>query len=257
MKLFRLILITVAACLFSLTGFAKEDYTLPSGRVLKDAYIMERKPNGVTVGHSTGVMFVKYDQMSKELREKLGYDADKCAKYEARVRKNKKAKRKRDAAEQAKNAQFHKELKVRQGRYRINELENKIKATELRIKRLKMEIPKLEEESKDYLNKAVTLSNSSGGGYSSTGNSGGSIWGSSTSSSRNRNAYRTETKDRFKAAKAVGEEYSKSKFRLSNYKDELERKILQLDKMKAELASLKKKQGKTEGKKEGFFSKLF
>jgi predicted RNase H-like nuclease (RuvC/YqgF family) len=257
MKLFRLILITVAACLFSLTGFAKEDYTLPSGRVLKDAYIMERKPNGVTVGHSTGVMFVKYDQMSKKLREELGYDADKCAKYEAKVRKHKKAKRKRAAAEQAKSDQFHKELKVRQGRYRINELENKIKATELRIKRLKMEIPKLEEDTKDYLNKAVSLSGSSGGGYSTTSNLSGSIWGSSSSSGRNRNSYRTEVKDRYKAAKAVGEEYSKSKFRLSNAKDELERKILQLDKMKAELAELKKKQGKAEGKKGNFLSNLF
>ena len=256
MKLFRLILITVAACLFSFTGAAGEDYTMASGRVLKNAYIMERKPNGVTVGHSTGVMFVKYNQMSKELRDELGYDAEKCAKYEAKKSKRKKARRKKAAADQAKRAKFHKELKVRQGKYKIYDLENKIKATELRIKRLKMEIPKLEEESKDYLNKAVSLSNSSGGGYS-TVKRGNSIWGSSTSSSRNRNAYRTETKDRFKAAKAVGEEYSKSKFRLSNYKDELERKTLQLDKMKDQLAMLKKKQGKAEGKKEGFFSKIF
>lgn len=256
MKLFKLILITVAACLFSFTGFAKEDYTLPSGRVLKDAYVMERKPNGVSVAHSTGVMFIKYDQMPEKLRKELGYDPEKFAKYEANSRKNKEARQKRAAAEQAKQEQFRKELNIRQGKYRINELENKIKATELRIKRLKMEIPKLEEDSKDYLNKAVSLSNSSSGGYT-TVNRGNSIWGSSTSSSRNRNAYRTETKDRFKAAKAVGEEYSKAKFSLSNAKDELERKILELDKMKAELEKLKKEQGKAEGKKGNFLSNLF
>ncbi len=256
MKLFKLILIIVAACLFSVTGFAKQDYTMESGRVLKNAYIMERKPDGIVVAHDCGVMFVKYSKMSEKMRKEFGYDAEKCAKYEAQKRKRKKARRKQAAAEQAKKDQFHKELKVRQDKYKINELENKIKSTELRIKRLKMEIPKLEEESKDYLNKAVSLSGTTSGGYS-TVNRGNSIWGSSSSSSRNRNSYRTEVKDRFKAAKAVGEEYSKSKFRLSNYKDELERKILQLDKMKAELAELKKKQSKAEGKKGNFISNLF
>jgi len=256
MKLFRLILIMVVTSLFCSAGFAGEDYTMASGRVLKNAYVMETKPNGVVVAHSTGVMFVKYKKMPEELRKKLGYDAEKCAKYEAKKRKKKKRKRKKAAAQHAKEAQFHKELKVRQGRYKVYELENKIKATELRIKRLKVEIPKLEADSKNFLDKAVSLSSSSSGGYSSSNRS-NNIWGGSSSSSRNRNAYRTEVKDRFKAAKAVGEEYSSSKFRLSNYKDELERKTLELDKMKDQLRMLKRKQGVAEGKKESFFSKIF
>ena len=248
----------VAICLFSSVGFAREDYTMASGRVLKNAYVMETKPDGVVVEHSTGVMFVKYSKMSEKLRKKLGYDAEKCAKYEAKKRKKKKSKRKRDAAEQVKNAQFHKELKVRQGKYKVYELENKIKATELRIKRLKAEIPKLEADSKNFLDKAVSLSASGGGGGdNNNSNRSNSIWGSSSSSSRNRNASRTEVKDRFKVTKAIGEEYSSSKFRLSNYKDELERKTLELDKMKDQLKGLKRKQGVAEGKKEGFFSKLF
>lgn len=256
MKLFKLILIIVATSLFSSAGFAKEDYTMASGRVLKNAYVMETKPNGVVVAHDSGVMFVKYKKMSKELRDKLGYNEAKCNKYEEKMRKKKKARRKRNAAKQAKDAKFRKDLKKRQGEYAIYELENKIKATELRIKRLKIEIPKLEADSKDYLNKAVSLSESSSGGYS-TGHRSNSIWGGTTSSSRNRNAYRTEVKDRFRAAKAVGEEYSKSKFRLSNYKDELERKTLQLQKMKDKLALMKKDQKAKSGKKSGFFSKFF
>jgi len=255
MKLFRLILIMVVTSLFCSAGFAKEDYTMASGRVLKNAYIMEKKPDGVVVAHDAGVMFVKYSKMSEDFRKKLGYDAEKCAKYEAKKRKNKKRKRKRDAAKNAKDAKFKKELNVRQGKYKIYDLENKIKATELRIKRLKKEIPKLEADSKNFLDKAVSLSATTSGGYSNS-NRGNSIWGSSTSSSRNRNANRTEVKDRFRAAKAVGEEYSSSKFRLSNYKDELERKTLQLDKMKDQLKMLKRKQGRAEGKK-GFFSKIF
>ncbi len=256
MKLFRLILIMVAICLFSTVGFAGEDYTMASGRVLKNAYIVETKPDGVVIDHSTGVMFVKYKKMSEKLRKKLGYDAEKCAKYEEKKRKKKKAKRERNAAAQVKQAQFHKELNVRQGKYKIYELENKIKATELHIKRLKVEIPKLEADSKNFLDKAVSLSSSSSGGYSNS-NRGNNIWGGTTSSSRNRNSYRTEVKDRYKVTKAIGEEYSSSKFRLSNYKDELERKTLELDKMKDKLKGLKRKQGVTEGKKPGFLSKIF
>ena len=256
MKLFRLILIIVATSLFCSAGFAGEDYTMASGRVLKNAYIVDRKPNGVTVGHSTGVMFVKYKKMSKELRDKLGYDEAKCNKYEERRRKKKKARRERNTAKHAKDVKFRKELKNRQGQYAIYELENKIKSTELRIKRLKIEIPKLEADSKDFLNKAVSLSSSSSGGYSS-GNRSNSIWGGTSSSSRNRNTYRTEVKDRFKVTKAIGEEYSTSKFRLSNYKDELERKTLQLDQMKDKLALMKKDKNAKSGKKSGFFSKFF
>lgn len=256
MKLFRLILIIVATSLFCTAGFAGEDYTMASGRVLKNAYIVERKPNGVVVGHSTGVMFVKFKKMSEAMRKELGYDAAKCNKYEERRRKKKKARRERNAAKRTKHAQFTKELKNRQGQYAIYELENKIKSTELRIKRLKIEIPKLEADSKDFLNKAVSLSSSSSGGYSSS-NRGSSIWGSSSSSSRKRSSNRREVKGRQRAVKAIGEEYSSSKFRLSNYKDELERKTLQLDQMKDKLALMKKDKNAKSGKKSGFFSKFF
>ncbi|MFA7184902.1 MAG: hypothetical protein WC082_08415 [Victivallales bacterium] len=240
----------LAAGLTTFAAFAGEDYTMPSGRVLKNAYVMERRPNGVTVGHATGAMFVKYDQMSPELRKQLGYDAEKCAKYEAAQHKAKTARRKQQAAKAASDAKFRKELHKRQEKYKITELEDKIKTTELRIKRLKIEIPKLEAASKDYMNKAVSLAGDNSGSTSTF--SRGGVW--SSSSSNNRSANRQATKKRFKAAKAVGEEYSSTKFRLRSYKDELERKIIQLDQMKRQLAQLKKEQS---SKKGGFFSKLF
>lgn len=258
MKLFRFILIIVATSLFCTAGFAYEagdDYTLPGGRVLKNPYIVEKKPNGVVVGHSTGVMFIKYKKLPEGLRKQLGYEPAKSAKYEEKKRKRKKARRERNVLKNAKKAKFNKELKIRRGKYKIYELVNKIKATELRIKRLKLEIPKLEADKNNFLSQAVSLSSgsssNSGGGFSRNG-----LWGGGNSSSK-RSSNRREVKNRFKAVKVIGEEYSSSKFRLSNYKDELERKILNLDKMKDNLRYLKNEQGVKEGKKSGFFSKFF
>ena len=36
----------------------KHDVTLKSGKVLKDAYILDRKPNGITFGYKDGCSFV-------------------------------------------------------------------------------------------------------------------------------------------------------------------------------------------------------
>ena len=254
MKLFRLILIIVATSLFCSVGFAGVDYTLPSGRVLENAYIVERKPNGVVVGHSTGVMFVKFSKVSEKLRKELGYDPVKHAKYKERRRKKKKARREHNAVVNAKNAKFKKDLGIKRGKYRIVELEDKIRATELHIKRIKEEIPELKTESKNFLDQAVKLSSVSSGGDNGFSRNG--LWGGG-SSSKKRSSNRREVKDRSKAVKAIGNEYSRSKFTLSNHKDELERKTLALVKMKAHLAVLKKEQGSKEGKKGNFFSNLF
>lgn len=256
MKLFRLVLIIVATSLFCSAGFAGEDYTFPSGRVIKNAYIVEKKNTGVVVGHSTGVMFVKYKKMNEELRNKLGYDPEKAAKYEERMRKKKKARREHTAVKDAKKAKFNKDLKIRRGQYKIVELENKIKSTEMRIERLKKEIPKLESDSKGFLDKAVNLSSGSSSNNSSNGFSRNGVFGGGSSSAK-RSSSRSEVKNRFRTVRAIGEAYSSSKFRLSNYKDELDRKILQVDRMKAHLKKIKKEQGVKEGKKGGFFSNLF
>jgi uncharacterized membrane protein YgcG len=255
MKLFRLILIIVTTSLFSSVGFAGEDYTMSSGRVLKNAYVVETKPNGVVVGHSTGVMFVKYKKLPADISKQLGYDPAKCAKYEEKKRKKKKKRRERNVAKHAKNAKFNKELKIRRGQYRIVELEDKIKSTELRIEFLKTEIPKLESDSKGFLSQAVKLSSVSSGGGNGFSRNGS--WGGGGSSSRVRSSNRREVKSRYKAVSAIGDEYSSSKFRLSNYKDELQRKTLGIDKLKRHLKAFKKEQGVKEGKKEGFFSKIF
>ena len=252
--------IKLSLCIFALlSGFltiaqSDTDYTLPNGRVLKNAYVMEKKPNGVVVGHSTGVMFVKYSKMPDELKKKLGYNAKKCAAYEKKARKYKKAQRKRKAKEKAEEAKRHKEIQNRIEKYKIVELKDKIRTTELRIERLKKEIPKLEAESKTFLNDAVKLSSVT----TSSGSHGnywrGGFWGGSYGSNARYNASKREVKGRYKAISAIGEEYSSAKFRLKNYKDEIDRKTIELEKMKRRLKILENKQDKKDG---GFFSKLF
>jgi hypothetical protein len=113
MNLSKNILLTLAITFAAFTGFAGEDYTLPSGRVLKNAYIMERKPDGVTVGHSTGVMFIKYKDMPVELRKKLGYDKKEYDDYEKRKREAQKAQQKYSAKKRAEEAKIHKEREAR------------------------------------------------------------------------------------------------------------------------------------------------
>jgi hypothetical protein len=115
----------------------------------------------------------------------------------------------------------------------------------------------MEEDSKTYLNDAVKLSSESSDSVSGSGFWRNGYW--SSSNSRAEHASRTEVKKRYKAVEAIGDEYSKTKFRLENSKDTLEKEILDLDKMKRRLKELKKEQ-KSKGKeksKGGLFSSLF
>ena len=49
----------------------KHDITLNSGKVLHDATILDKKPNGVTFGHKDGCTFVRYSDMSEKAAKGL------------------------------------------------------------------------------------------------------------------------------------------------------------------------------------------
>ena len=44
----------------------KHDVTLKSGKVLKDAYILDRKPNGITFGYKDGCSFVRFTDLVRQ-----------------------------------------------------------------------------------------------------------------------------------------------------------------------------------------------
>ena len=51
----------------------KHDLTLKSGKVLKDAYILDKKPNGITFGHKDGCSFVRFSDMPEKAQKYFNY----------------------------------------------------------------------------------------------------------------------------------------------------------------------------------------
>ena len=64
---------------------------LKSGKVLENAVVLDKKPNGVTLGYKEGAAFVPYTDMPTKAQEYFGYDPDEAAKYEKKIEDQKKA----------------------------------------------------------------------------------------------------------------------------------------------------------------------
>ena len=107
-----------AVALFACAGmFAAEsgsgrdnvDVTLRNGKVLEDAYILDKKPNGVTIAYKDGCMFVRFSDLPREFQQMFGYDAIKSTRYENKVNAQKKLlemeEKERKAREQKRNAE--------------------------------------------------------------------------------------------------------------------------------------------------------
>jgi len=134
-----------AAALFACAGvFAAEpadsdlkrtDVTLRGAKELKlkDAYILDRKPNGVTLAYRDGCMFVHFSDMPLEFQQMFGYDAIKSARYENKVNAQKKLidreEQERKAREQRRKADENKRYKNQ----RINAQQQKVSRLEFEL----------------------------------------------------------------------------------------------------------------------------
>ena len=214
-------------CALSAATVSAKNYKLPNGKVLVDPYVISQRPDGLEVGHKSGVLFVKFKNLPKEIQKKYGYDPTKAAAYE---KQQTEAKRKFDAkkrAEAARKEQMRREVNQNLFKASVERLEQDIRKTELRIKFLKEEIPRLNKEADKLLDKATNLAGkkvSSGprrvdygwdGGYVVTGG---------------RNSRAENTKKR--TVKKLGEEYYSVKRKITKYQKELEQKQLSLARMK-------------------------
>lgn len=86
MKTLLCSILALAAC----TAALADDGTLgaittTSGRTYHNCRILQTEPDGVTFRHSRGIAKLLYLQMSEDLRNHLGYDPKKAAKYEADI----------------------------------------------------------------------------------------------------------------------------------------------------------------------------
>ena len=61
------------------------------GTVVEDAYILDKKPNGITLAYKDGCMFIRFSDMPLEYQKAFGYDPIKSARYEKKLDEQKKA----------------------------------------------------------------------------------------------------------------------------------------------------------------------
>jgi hypothetical protein len=218
-------LTVLAAATFMLPAYGLESYTLPTGKTLDNPHIVGRTPIGIEVAHDTGVTFVKFSDLPKDMQKKLNYSSNKESKY----RKNVSAKRQQRAkVNQAKAKVAAKEQEKRNlvilERAQIR-LGDKIAATKLRVKFLKVEIPKYEAKKASTMNASTGLasrsSNSNGGGSSS--------YYGNRSSSGNRSDRSERTKR--DTVNALDDEYAEAKRDLAMSQQSLKNKQFEIRKM--------------------------
>ena len=122
----------------------KHTVTLKSGKVLEDAVLLDRKPNGITLGYKDGATFVPYTDMPADIQKYFGYDPDKAASYEKKIESqkaaNKKAAEKQKAKEQKQKAEQDKRNKER----RIAQQEQKVRKLELELEEAKKKLENTE-----------------------------------------------------------------------------------------------------------------
>ena len=110
-----------------------QSVTLRSGKVLKDAYILDKKPNGVTVAYKDGAMFIPFSDMPLEYQQKFGYDPIKSARYENKIREQKKSAQKEEEARKEKEAKRKVDDDKRFKDRRLMEQQQKVRRLELEL----------------------------------------------------------------------------------------------------------------------------
>jgi len=138
----------------------KHDITLKSGKVLKDAVVLNKKPTGVTFGHKDGATFVSYADMSVKARNYFGYDPDEAASYEKKIEDQKKANRKAAEKQKAKEKKQQTEQDKRNRERRITQQEQTVRKLELQLEEARKKLENAEKTvSQDRSALVSTVSN--------------------------------------------------------------------------------------------------
>ena len=139
-RTFSAILIAGAVCALGTAAFAADDskpathtVTLRSGKVLQDAYILDKKPNGITVAYKDGAIFIPFSDMPLEYQQKFGYDAIKSARYEKKLHEQKKAAEKEEEARKEKEAKRKASDDKRYKSRQLLEQQQKVRRLELEL----------------------------------------------------------------------------------------------------------------------------
>ena len=139
-RTFSAILIAGAVFALGTAAYAADDgkpathtVTLRSGKVLQDAYILDKKPNGITVAYKDGTMFIPFSDMPLEYQQKFGYDPIKSARYEKKILEQKKAAEKEEEERKEKEAKRKARDDKRYKDRRLLEQQQKVRRLELEL----------------------------------------------------------------------------------------------------------------------------
>jgi hypothetical protein len=140
----------------------KRTVTLRSGKVLEDAVILDKKPNGITLGYKDGATFIPYSDMPTEIQQKFGYDPIKSARYEKKIDDQKKAAKKAQEEQKAKEERQKTEQDKRNKDRRISQQQQKVRKIELELEEAKKKLDTMDNTvSEDRGALVSTLDNSS------------------------------------------------------------------------------------------------
>ena len=140
----------------------KRTITLKSGKVLEDAVILDKKPNGITLGYKDGATFIPYSDMPTDIQQKFGYDPIKSARYEKKIDDQKKANKKVQEEQKAKEEKQKTEQDRRNKDRRISQQQQKVRKLELELEEAKKKLENTESTvSQDRGALVSTLDNSS------------------------------------------------------------------------------------------------
>ena len=126
----------------------KHDVTLKSGKVLQDAFILDKKPNGITFGYKDGCAFVRFTDLPDKVQKYFNYDPEEAAKYEKKMEDQKKANQKAAEKQKAKEQKQKAEQDKRNRERRIAQQEQTVRKLELQLDEAKKRLQNTENTVK-------------------------------------------------------------------------------------------------------------
>ena len=118
---------------------------LRSGKVLPDAYVLDKKPNGITIAYKEGCMFIPYSDMPLEYQQKFGYDPIKSARYEKQIDELKSAIEKEEDEQRAREKKYKAEADKHYKDSRISTQQRKVRELELQLEDAKKRLDTTEK----------------------------------------------------------------------------------------------------------------
>ena len=119
---------------------ATHTVTLRSGKVLRDAYILDKKPNGITVAYKDGAMFIPFSDMPLDYQQKFGYDPIKSARYEKKLLDQKKSaeeeekeRKEKEAKRKAQDDKRYKDRRLLEQQQVVRRLELELEEAQKRL----------------------------------------------------------------------------------------------------------------------------